>query len=333
MEIRQLEYFLAVVDHGGITRAAVVLHISQPSLSQAIRGLERELRVSLFHRVGRGLVLSPSGEALVGPARQTVRAAENAADLMHRLQRLEGGRVDICALPSLGSEPVAAWVGYLRRQHPAVAVRMEEADDLAGVINSVRSGATELGFVTLPAPLSGLKVHTLSSQYVVLVCPPGWSGSPTTPIPAGAIADIPLIVEGRHTMGWAHIEQILHSHSVEISVAAEVRHPSSTLHLVLSGTGAAFMPLRLALLAHRRGAVLRPTDPPIMRDIAVIHRPARLSAAAEALLDLALRDAARWVAANEERLNRGLGYVEAALDVDDAIWAARMSASTPGFAL
>ena len=118
VEIRQLEYFLAVVDHGGITRAASVLHISQPSLSQAIRGLERELRITLFHRVGRGLVLSPSGEALVGPARHAIRSVEQAADLMHQLQRLEGGRVDICALPSLGSEPVAAWVGYLRRQHP-----------------------------------------------------------------------------------------------------------------------------------------------------------------------------------------------------------------------
>ena len=197
VEIRQLDYFLAVVDHGGITRAASVLHISQPSLSQAIRGLERELRITLFHRVGRGLVLSPSGEALVGPARHAIRSVEQAADLMHRLQRLEGGRVDICALPSLGSEPVAAWVGYLRRQHPAVAVRMEEADDPAGVIESVRSGATELGFVTLPAPLSGLTAQTLSSQYIVLVCPPGWTGTPATPIPIAEIAGIPLSFIGR----------------------------------------------------------------------------------------------------------------------------------------
>jgi LysR family transcriptional regulator, nitrogen assimilation regulatory protein len=332
VEIRQLEYFLAVVDHGGVTRAAGVLHISQPSLSQAIRGLERELHVTLFHRIGRGLVLSPSGEALVGPARHAIRSVEQAADLMHRLQRLEGGRVDICALPSLGSEPVAAWIGYLRRQHPAVAVRMEEADDAAGVIDSVRSGATELGFVTLPAPLSGLKVRTLSSQYVVLVCPPGWSGTPATPIPIAAIADIPLIVDGRHTVGWTHIEQVLHEHSVDVFVAAEVRHPSSTLHLVLSGAGAAFMPLRLALLAHRRGAVLRPTDPPIAREIAVIQRPEPLSAAAQALLDLAVRDAARWVAANERHQADGLGYVEAALAVDDAIWAARRSASAPDYA-
>jgi LysR family transcriptional regulator, nitrogen assimilation regulatory protein len=332
VEIRQLEYFLAVVDHGGVTRAARVLHISQPSLSQAIRSLERELRVSLFHRVGRGLVLSPTGEALVGPARHAIRSVAQASDLMRRLQRLEGGRVDICALPSLGSEPVAAWVGYLRRLHPAVSVRMEETDDLAGVVESVRSGATEVGFLTLPAPLAGLHSRTLSTQYVVLVCPPGWSGTAATPVPIAAVADIPLIVDGRHTAGWSQIEQVLLDHSVDVFVAAEVRHPSSTLHLVLSGAGAAFMPLRLALLAHRRGAVIQPTDPPILREIAVIHRPGPLSALAQALVDLAVGDAARWVAANERYRAGGLGYVEAALAVDDAIWSARRSAPAPGYA-
>jgi LysR family transcriptional regulator, nitrogen assimilation regulatory protein len=333
VEIRQLEYFLAVADYGGITRAAGVLHISQPSLSQAIRGLERELHVSLFQRVGRGMLLSPVGEALVGPARQAIRSVDSASDVMRRMQRLEGGRVDICALPALGSEPVAAWVGYFRRQHPAVAVRMEEADDLAGVIESVRSGTCELGFVTLPAPLAGLQARTLSEQYVVLVGPPGWSSTAPEPLPIAAVADIPLIVDGRSTSGWAFIEQILHAHSVDVFVAAEVRHPSSTLHLVLSGAGVAFMPLRLALLAYRRGAVIQPTDPPIVRRIAVIHRPGPLSGPAQALLDLALRDAARWVAANERHLEAGLSYVQAAMAVDDAIWAARKSAGAPDYAL
>ena len=61
MELRQLEYFLAVVEHGTLTKAAAALHLAQPSLSQMIKTLERDLGTQLFHRVGRRLVLSPAG--------------------------------------------------------------------------------------------------------------------------------------------------------------------------------------------------------------------------------------------------------------------------------
>ena len=58
MDARQLEYFLAIVEHGGFSKAAAALHVAQPSLSQAMANLEADLGVALFHRVGRGVVLS-----------------------------------------------------------------------------------------------------------------------------------------------------------------------------------------------------------------------------------------------------------------------------------
>ena len=67
MDVRQLTYFLAVVETMNFGRAAELLHIAQPSLSQAIGTLERELGVPLFHRVGRGIVLSDAGAQLIDP--------------------------------------------------------------------------------------------------------------------------------------------------------------------------------------------------------------------------------------------------------------------------
>lgn len=61
MDARQLEYFLAIVEHGGFSKAAAALHVAQPSLSQAMANLESDLGVSLFHRLGRGVVLSEAG--------------------------------------------------------------------------------------------------------------------------------------------------------------------------------------------------------------------------------------------------------------------------------
>src|SRR2546430_13375970 len=73
MEIRQIEYVVGVVEHGGFTRAADALHVTQPALSEGIRRLEAELGLELFHRVGRRALLSSAGEAFLEPARQVLR--------------------------------------------------------------------------------------------------------------------------------------------------------------------------------------------------------------------------------------------------------------------
>ncbi|MER6877783.1 LysR family transcriptional regulator, partial [Amycolatopsis sp. NPDC000673] len=73
MERRQLEYFVAIAEHGGFTHAARALRVAQPSLSRAISKLEQDLGVELFHRVGRNAVLSNAGELLAGRARLVLR--------------------------------------------------------------------------------------------------------------------------------------------------------------------------------------------------------------------------------------------------------------------
>ena len=78
IDVRQLRFFLAVVDHGGFSKAAEQLMVAQPSLSQAIATFEKELGIPLFHRVGRGVVLSEAGQALVGSARTVLRDVDEA---------------------------------------------------------------------------------------------------------------------------------------------------------------------------------------------------------------------------------------------------------------
>ena len=106
MDIRQLKFFLAVVDHNGFSRAAQHLLVAQPSLSQAIATFERELGMPLFHRIGRGVVLSEAGTALVGPARVVLRDLDEAKATMRALKGLRGGRIDLVTMPSPGMEPL-----------------------------------------------------------------------------------------------------------------------------------------------------------------------------------------------------------------------------------
>lgn len=103
MDTRKLKYFLAVVDQNGFNRAAEHLLIAQPSLSQAIAGLEKELGVPLFHRIGGRAVLSEAGKELVGPARLVMRDLEAAQSAVQALRGIRSGRLDIITMPSPAS--------------------------------------------------------------------------------------------------------------------------------------------------------------------------------------------------------------------------------------
>lgn len=89
MDVRQLRHFLAVVDHGNVHRAAERLFVAQPSVTQTIRRLEAELGTELFLRRGRGLVLSSSGTALVGPAREVLRSLDVARETVAAVDGLQ----------------------------------------------------------------------------------------------------------------------------------------------------------------------------------------------------------------------------------------------------
>ena len=90
-----------------MTGAARRLRVAQPSLSQAVRGLESELGAELFDRVGRGVRLSAAGEALVGPARRVLRAINEARDAITGVVELKTGRLELAALATLAVDPMA----------------------------------------------------------------------------------------------------------------------------------------------------------------------------------------------------------------------------------
>ncbi|MEN0137418.1 MAG: LysR family transcriptional regulator, partial [Rhodococcus sp. (in: high G+C Gram-positive bacteria)] len=105
MDIRDAEYLVAVVDHGSITEAARALFIAQPSLSQAIRTLERDLGVELFDRGGRKLRITPAGASFASAARQVLADVERARAVVHDVAELRSGTLTIAVLNSLAADP------------------------------------------------------------------------------------------------------------------------------------------------------------------------------------------------------------------------------------
>ena len=173
MDARQLAYFLAVVEHLNFGRAAEQLHIAQPSLSQAIGTLEREVGVPLFHRVGRGIVLSDAGAQLIEPARQVLRDLESAKAAVQSTQGLQRGRVELVSMPSPGIEPLTTMVRDFGVAHRAMSVSVTGVFAPDEVIHAVKSGQGEIGLLgSATSPnTAGLLVLPVEDQPLVLVSP------------------------------------------------------------------------------------------------------------------------------------------------------------------
>jgi DNA-binding transcriptional LysR family regulator len=287
MDERRLRYFVTVVDEGSVTRAAERLRVAQPSLSQALRAFESELGVQLFHRVGRGLRLSTAGEALIGPARQILRAIEEARHAITGVIELRAGTLEIAALATLAVDPMAGMIGHFRARYPGVEVRVLEPEGADQVSALVREGACELGAAHLPLPRDQLTALPLGTQELQFVLPPD-TPADERPLGARELARTPLVVSPPGTSTRMLLEQALAAVGVTPQIAVQIAAREAIIPLVLAGAGAALLPAPLAAEARRRGAIVRSARPPITRTVGLIHRQGPLSPAASAFLELAL---------------------------------------------
>jgi DNA-binding transcriptional LysR family regulator len=286
MDDRRLRAFLAIVDNKTLTEAARVLHVAQPSLSQTLQVLERELGTHLFHRIGRRLTLTPAGEALIGPARRALQSLEATVDAVNETTTLRTGTVEIAALSTLANDPLAELIGRFRQAHGSVTVRVREAETLLAVGTLVRSGACELGLTRLPTGRRDYIAIPLGSQEMYFVLPPG-AAKRRHPIRTSELASLALVVAPPGTSTRTLLEEALAKHNVQPRIAVETGAREATIPLVLAGAGAALLPAPLAREAERRGAVLRQPQPPITRRIGLIHRKGPLTPATIAFLEQA----------------------------------------------
>src|SRR5215213_6649907 len=230
MDVRQLTYFLAVVETMNFGRAAEQLYIAQPSLSQAIGTLERELGVPLFHRVGRGVVLSDAGAQLIEPARQVVRDLEAAQAAARSARGLTRGRVELIAMPSPGMEPLSTLIRNFTAAHPSMTVTADAAFTPDEVVQAVKAGRSELGLLGAASPphTGGLRVLPIEDQPLVLISPPEDEASSAPTVARDALAGARLVVSKRGSLMRGLVDDVLAS-GVDARIVVEVEHRTSIL--------------------------------------------------------------------------------------------------------
>src|ERR1043165_6264440 len=261
MDLRQVEYVLAVVERGSFTKAAASMQVSQPSLSDGIRRLESELGVRLFHRLGRTVELTDAGRAFVGPARQLLRDRDAV------LQSVAG-------VPALAADPLGLLVGHFREAHPGVAVRIAAPVDLAAVDAMVLDGRCELGLTELPPRREELVAVELERREIVAGWPPGTTLPAPGRLPVGRLDELPLVMTPRGLSTRDLLERALASAGVEPVIAVETSQREAIAPLVLGGAGTSFLPAGQAKSLGAQGAVVARLVPTLTRTVGLVHRPA-----------------------------------------------------------
>lgn len=152
MELRQIEYFVAVARELHFARAAASLHVAQPSISQQIKALESELGVQLFDRTSKTVTLTGAGAELLPLATELLADAQHLQRVAHTSARRVGGEIRIGFLADEYAQPRAdRLLSSVRRQHPRLVLEFKQVD-FAEHHRVLETGDVDVAFVVGPAP-------------------------------------------------------------------------------------------------------------------------------------------------------------------------------------
>ncbi|RKT51578.1 LysR family transcriptional regulator [Saccharothrix australiensis] len=240
MELRQLEYFVAVAEECHFTRAARRMHVAQSGLSASIRALEVELGAPLFVRSTRQVELTQAGCALLVEARRALAAVDAARDAVAAVQGLLRGTLAVGSIQCLHAVHLAAVLARFHELHPGVEVRVRQAgsDEL---VDAVRAGRLDLAFVA-SAHVGDLRSSTVDSEPMVVACA---ADHPFAQREALRLADLAGQSFVDFNPGWGTREdtdRALAEAGVDRRVAVEVNDVHSLLDFVGFGLGVALVP-------------------------------------------------------------------------------------------
>lgn len=296
MELRQLQYFAAVAESGHFTRAAEALHVAQPSLSQQIRALERELGTPLFERTSRRVRLTRAGESLLPYARRALAAVADGRHALDEQAAAPAGPVTLGTTPSAAAYLLPPWLAAFARAHPAVELRLRESGALALEADLDR-GDLDLAVITLPPHHPGLHTAPLVEEELRLGVAAGHPLAACGDVALAECAAEPFVL---YREGYGLRESVLRACATagfRPRVILDGGETETVLRLCAAGLGVTLVPPLALDGGPGRPQTVRLAPPAPRRTLGLAWRDERyLARAARALRDDLLRRAAERTA-------------------------------------
>ncbi|WP_448317182.1 LysR family transcriptional regulator [Streptomyces sp. CO7] len=240
MELRQLEYFVAVAEERNFTRAAERVHISQSGVSAQVRQLERELGAELFDRSARAATLTVAGKAALEHARAALAAAEAVRRSVDEVTGLLRGRISVGMVVGCTVLPLFEALAAFHAAHPGVELSLTE-DNSDRLVEAVRGGALDLALVGTAAPPEGVGSVTVVSEPLVAAVAPG---HPLAGRERAALREVcahPLVCMPTGTGLRTVLDQACAAQGLRPGIALEASAAGAVADLAARGLGVAIL--------------------------------------------------------------------------------------------
>lgn len=276
MELRSIEYFVAVADEGSITRTADKLGIAQPALTRHVKKLEHELGMQLLLRLPRGVRLTPSGRDFLDHARSIIVEVTRAREHVRAKAEAPTGTVLMGTSPTLAPLLLPGCVARARQQCPSVSLNVVEGFS-PQLLDALLTGRLDLAVITNPPRTSALMLTPICSEPLLVLARPGHRGTRH----AFSIAELcrtPLIV----TAGIRNlVDQQLVAFGGSLCTDAIVDSIEAIRRLLLAGEGKTIMPASTFHDEIRGGRLVAyPVEDANLHRLLILARPARHGASA-----------------------------------------------------
>ena len=240
MELSQLRYLLAAAELGNFTRAAERCEISQPSLSQQIINLERELGHKLFHRLGRRVVPTEAGQVFLERARYIIKEVEDASKELKDSPTLER-RIKVGTVPTLAPYLFPPLLEQCHELHPNLLVHTHEdfrPDLMSGVIDG------DLDLAVLPQPVKDPRISTevLFTEPLLLVVSRHHPLAAKPVITAPDLAEESFVLLGHSSSLAMEIERFCGDHDFSPRLGHRCSQVATVKALVALGLGISILP-------------------------------------------------------------------------------------------
>lgn len=245
MDVRQLRYFVAIVEQGSFSGASQVLNVAQPALSAHVRNMEAVLGTQLLFRNAQGVLPTEAGTALLRNARLIIDQFAVAEAEVRGLSAEVSGEVRIGIPGTISQKLAVPLILAVRAHYPGVKLRIAEA--MSGfVLDWLRSGQVDLAILYLPATERGLASERLFVEELCLLGPAAERG-PSIPegqiVQFSELARLPLILPGAPHGLRELLERLAATHGVALKSEMDVDSYAAIKDLVERGLGLSILPL------------------------------------------------------------------------------------------